>query len=251
MAKRFLVILTSLALALALFSGCGKTDEGNLTQGDDSFNTSYWLRDAAHAAQFQYIAIFTGKEDYFAADAADQQWILDQLEYVFFAPVETIFAAKDDFAFAMNEPYLFFEFTDDGLLWAKVPPETGRDYLYYQAKLADYPQLVALQARIEELQAAGGAQETGEPGIIAGGYSEDRDLTPEDLELFREATAGFVEVVYEPIKVATQVVAGMNYRFTALATLQSIPPDSNMVEITIFRSLEGELEVTGIEKIVQ
>lgn len=241
MTKRILAILAVLALTLAVFSGCGQTKN----KMEAGFNTSAWLGEDAHAVQLQYIAIFTGKEDYFAADEADQQWILDKLKHVFFAPVETIFAAKNDFAFAMNEPFLYFEFTDDGLLWAKVPPESGRDYVYYEAKLADYEQLVELQARIEELQAAHGA----ESGMIVGGYSEDRDVTPEDLALFNEVMAGAgAGVSYEPTKVATQVVAGMNYRFTVTATLLVEPPETYTAQITIFKPLQGEPELVGIEK---
>lgn len=46
----------------------------------------------------------------------------------------------------------------------------------------------------------------------AGGYTKERKVTKEDIAIFNEAL-GSDSNKYEPIKVATQVVAGTNYKF--------------------------------------
>ncbi|MDR0839776.1 MAG: hypothetical protein LBN26_00065 [Christensenellaceae bacterium] len=74
------------------------------------------------------------------------------------------------------------------------------------------------------------------PSQVVGGYTEERDLTAEDAALFA-AAAATVDASYEPLKVATQVVAGTNYRFYCKA------PDAQerYVYITVFVPLgEGE-----------
>jgi len=59
---------------------------------------------------------------------------------------------------------------------------------------------------------------------LAGGYSEDRALTEEEMKIFDVVTDSLDGVHYEPTLVATQVVAGVNYRFTVTATPDA--PDS-------------------------
>lgn len=46
-----------------------------------------------------------------------------------------------------------------------------------------------------------------------GGFSEPRRLTDSEEALFEKYIAKIGDVEYEPINVATQVVAGTNYRF--------------------------------------
>jgi hypothetical protein len=85
-------------------------------------------------------------------------------------------------------------------------------------------------------------------GIVA--YSEDRMLTDEDRAVFDAALKlrRLMGVKYEPVSVATQVVAGMNYQFTAIATpvFPNIAPYP--VRIFIVKSLQGEVALTGIIK---
>ena len=52
---------------------------------------------------------------------------------------------------------------------------------------------------------------------MCGGYTRQRPLEASDRELFRRATAGMTGVSYTPESVATQVVAGTNYRFICTA----------------------------------
>ena len=48
---------------------------------------------------------------------------------------------------------------------------------------------------------------------VVGGYSEPRKLSDEERALFDSVAAEIAGVKYEPINVATQIVAGTNYRF--------------------------------------
>ena len=52
---------------------------------------------------------------------------------------------------------------------------------------------------------------------VVGGYSKQRKPTHEEVELFNLATASLQGVEYKPINVATQIVAGTNYRFLCKA----------------------------------
>ena len=83
---------------------------------------------------------------------------------------------------------------------------------------------------------------------IVGGYSQDRAVTPEDMEIFNQAMEGFTGVAYEPTLVATQVVAGMNYRFTATATPVIPEPESYTAYVYIFKPLNGPPELVDVEK---
>lgn len=66
--------------------------------------------------------------------------------------------------------------------------------------------------RVSEIFNAQKAQE----GIV-GGYSKPRNLTDTDVALFEQATAQLQGVEYKPMNVATQIVAGVNYRFLCKA----------------------------------
>jgi hypothetical protein len=81
---------------------------------------------------------------------------------------------------------------------------------------------------------------------ITGGYTEDRALEAEDRDVFDKATAELVGVGYEPTLVATQVVAGVNYRFTATAT--PITPDAKpyTVYVYVYQPPGGEPELGEI-----
>ena len=94
---------------------------------------------------------------------------------------------------------------------------------------------------------APGETPTDEP--VAGGYTEDREPTEDELAILTEALEGTDGVTYEATLVATQVVAGTNYRFTATAT--AVTPDAEPYEVYIFVfvNLEGEVELKDIETI--
>lgn len=73
---------------------------------------------------------------------------------------------------------------------------------------------------------------------IVGGYTDYRELSDEDKALFAKAYKGDVKLI--PQSVATQVVAGLKYRFVC--------KDQGGKEymVTIFQNLSGETEVMSV-----
>ena len=79
-----------------------------------------------------------------------------------------------------------------------------------------------------------------------GAFSEDRDLTEEDLAVFEEAMQDLTGVDYEPLKVATQVVAGTNYRFLCNATVVYPDAETTLKYVFIYLPLDGDPEIIEI-----
>jgi len=73
--------------------------------------------------------------------------------------------------------------------------------------------------------------------LITGGFTPYRPLTAEDRALFDKVVGPIIGVSYEPTEVASQVVAGTNYKFRAIATIPNY--DTYHVVITIFVPLQG------------
>lgn len=71
---------------------------------------------------------------------------------------------------------------------------------------------------------------------LCGGYTAQREISAEELEMFKKATTEMEEEL-TPLSVATQVVAGINYRFVCTDCT-----------ITIFKPLKGEPVVSGIDR---
>ena len=91
---------------------------------------------------------------------------------------------------------------------------------------------------------------TEEPPPLVGGYSQDREITPEDKEIFNEVMDGMTGVSYELISVATQVVAGMNYRFRVTGTPVAPEAEPFAAYIYIFKPLgDGTPELTQLERL--
>lgn len=81
-----------------------------------------------------------------------------------------------------------------------------------------------------------------EKTILCGGYTGQRPLEASDRELFRRATTGMTGVSYTPESVATQVVAGTNYRFICTAKTATPGPETYEAEIIVFQPLPGQGE---------
>ena len=91
-----------------------------------------------------------------------------------------------------------------------------------------------------------------EEETIAGGFVEVEDgtLTDELIELFNKALEGLLGAKYEPVElVATQVVAGTNYKFLANGTKTTNPITKGTYYITVYKDLEGNVELLDIETI--
>lgn len=83
---------------------------------------------------------------------------------------------------------------------------------------------------------------------VLGGWTTYGPLTANDQKVWAEAMKGFVGVKYTPQSVATQLVAGTNYRFKCTA---SMPPSEAVWEaiVEIFAPLDGTPYITGIIKL--
>lgn len=81
---------------------------------------------------------------------------------------------------------------------------------------------------------------------IAGGYTADRELDADDLAVFEAVMAEVDGADYAPELVATQVVAGINYRFTATATPATPDSEPYTVYVYIYQPLDGPPELTEI-----
>ena len=87
---------------------------------------------------------------------------------------------------------------------------------------------------------------------IAGGYVdvEDGTLTDELKDIFSKALEGLTGAKYEPVElVATQVVAGTNYKFLANGTKTTNPITKGTYYITIYKDLQGNVKLLDIEVI--
>lgn len=76
---------------------------------------------------------------------------------------------------------------------------------------------------------------------MAGGYSEEREVKQEDQELFLKAYDG--EKKLTPLRVAIQVVAGINYRFFCQ------DDDNKLYEVIIYQPLRGAASLTSAREI--
>ncbi len=86
--------------------------------------------------------------------------------------------------------------------------------------------------------------------MLCGGFTKFRPVEKDDLKLFEEVMEGLAGVDYEPLIVATQVVAGTNYKFICNAEAVVLNPRPYLAEISIFQPLPSEKEakpiITGI-----
>lgn len=95
-------------------------------------------------------------------------------------------------------------------------------------------------------------EEVAEDDTILGGYVdvEDGTLTDELKDIFNKALEGLLGASYEPKElVATQVVAGTNYKFLANGTKTTNPITKGTYYITIYKDLQGNVELLDIETI--
>lgn len=87
---------------------------------------------------------------------------------------------------------------------------------------------------------------------VVGGYveAEDVELTEELIDIFNKGLEGLLGASYEPVElVATQVVAGTNYKFLANGTKTTNPVTKGTYYITIYKDLQGNIKLLDIETI--
>ena len=79
---------------------------------------------------------------------------------------------------------------------------------------------------------------------LCGGYTEQREPSEDEMTLFRQATAG-IDTTFTPLSVATQVVAGLNYKFWCRFE-DSVHGLSGHCWTVIYKDLQGNATLTGI-----
>ena len=153
--RKVLFLLLALGVLLVSLSGCtGNGNETAVTNSEedknDSFNVSNWLDNLDNKKTFNYITVREqpGIVDKgidaidaiknFELDGSAKDYVMEKLRDINFDPIEPDEGITYDFAFGSDgeDPFMFFSFTDDGLV-AKVPLEGGK-YQYYKARVDKY-----------------------------------------------------------------------------------------------------------------
>ena len=83
------------------------------------------------------------------------------------------------------------------------------------------------------------------PLTLVGAFGNQREITEQEMEMFRAVTQEQDSVVYTPLSVSTQVVAGINYRFWCR---YGSPDGSGHCFVTVYKPLpgRGEARITSI-----
>lgn len=90
-----------------------------------------------------------------------------------------------------------------------------------------------------------------EKEVLCGGYTAQRSLTDEELLLFKKVTQGLDGVNYTPQSVATQIVAGTNYRFVCKAVTTTPESPNFDAAVVVYQPLpgQGEARITEITRL--
>ena len=80
---------------------------------------------------------------------------------------------------------------------------------------------------------------------IVGSYSGYRELTEDDEVFFVEVVKEYEKELFNPERVSTQVVAGINYRF--LCSMKDGEVTSKVI-VTIYKPLSGDPKITSVEE---
>lgn len=80
---------------------------------------------------------------------------------------------------------------------------------------------------------------------IVGSYSEYRGPSEDEKIFFEEVVKGYEKELFNPERVSTQVVAGINYRF--LCSMKDGDVTSKVV-VTIYKPLSGDSKITSVEE---
>jgi len=89
-----------------------------------------------------------------------------------------------------------------------------------------------------------------QPNTLVGGWTTYRaELSEEETKVFNEAFKGFVGVQYNPVAVASQVVAGVNYRYFCNARAVIPDPQNQAAIVSIYKPLNDTAVIKNIKEI--
>ena len=154
-----------------------------------------------------------------------------------------------DFSFAGDDETVNgydFVFTAEETLILRCPDGSCRKVEVYGGEY------LALLSYINDLRIDFMTRELEPQDMLIGGFGRERELNDEDREIFDGAMADY-GTEYEPLNVATQVVAGMNYRFEVRE--KGLPIDeineSVATYVVIFKPLgDGPPELADVVRVV-
>jgi hypothetical protein len=113
----------------------------------ENFVLNSWLENPHNAMQLLFVSVCSYKNPfdiepitYIEANEEQKKYILDLLMDFIFQPVNPDQFIRPAIVFGMNSPFMFFSFSDKGLV-AKWLPDGSNDYHYNIALFEDYPQL--------------------------------------------------------------------------------------------------------------
>jgi hypothetical protein len=89
-----------------------------------------------------------------------------------------------------------------------------------------------------------------EKNDLAGGWTPYKtEISIKEKELFKTVFKGILGVDYKPLAVATQVVAGINYRF--FCNVKGVYPHAanEGAIVQIYEPLDGHAHITSIHKV--
>nr|WP_302597584.1 hypothetical protein [uncultured Cellulosilyticum sp.] len=86
-------------------------------------------------------------------------------------------------------------------------------------------------------------------GTTPGSWSSFRRPNRQDSAIFEQAIRGLIGVLYEPLYVSTQVVAGRNYLFIAKTTVPGPTCFVDIVTVSIFVALDGTITLGEIKTV--
>lgn len=86
----------------------------------------------------------------------------------------------------------------------------------------------------------------GKNHIMCGAYSSMRNVSSDELAMFRQVT-DTLNLKLKPQQVATQVVAGINYKFVCKYT-DKVQATSGTCIVVIYKPLQGNPSLTSLQK---
>ena len=92
--------------------------------------------------------------------------------------------------------------------------------------------------------------EDNDSDLLAGGWTDQHDLSPEEMLVFREATKDYYGVDYTPLSVAIQIVKGTNYCYVCSTKSVTNPPQLSNALVYVYRPLPAMGSRAMITKIV-